>query len=268
MKMWEERKDRQTNLFHFGRHAPNVPLLDILGRGKRTSGWNIWQRFPPFGKVLPSLLSSSRLLASSWSIYADFSVHRAQRQRQTQPLVGCSPRQVPHADHRQQEARSCRFQNKSAALPRNVWRPPAETNMLNRGRVQRGSGGRVFQSWGAVRLKAQLPLVLRWDQWGTWRKRNWGSRVGLIWRISDRCGGANVISNVILITVKGHGFGQDQNCGTKCPPQYVPYSVTVSSMHVSLRHYLDQVKQSLKPSQISGMSMSLMKHKEIKFKIC
>lgn len=123
MKMWEGRKDRQTNLFHFGRHAPNFPLLSpkysSFEKKRKISGRNLWQRFPPLGKVLPSLLSSSRLLTPSWSIYAEFSLHWAQRQRQTQPLIRCSPRKVRHSNHWRQEVRGSCFQNKSAALPSN-----------------------------------------------------------------------------------------------------------------------------------------------------
>lgn len=57
------------------------------------------------------------LLASSWSIYAEFSLRGAQRQRQTQPLIRCSPRQARRSNHGQQEVRGGCFQNKSAALP-------------------------------------------------------------------------------------------------------------------------------------------------------
>lgn len=74
-----ERREttRQTNLFYFGRHAPNPPVYPekngYLKKKIKISGRKARQRkSSPF----PSLLSSSALLASSWCVSAEFSSAR------------------------------------------------------------------------------------------------------------------------------------------------------------------------------------------------
>lgn len=61
-----------TNLFHFSRHGPESP--PSFPRKIKTSRGNLWQLFPGLGKLLLSLLSSSRLLTLSLSIYVEFSL--------------------------------------------------------------------------------------------------------------------------------------------------------------------------------------------------
>lgn len=164
--------------------SPFYPQNIDLLKKKKISGRNIWQRFPPLGKVLPSLLSSSRLLTASWSIYAEFSLHWAQRQRQTQPLIRCSPRQVRHSNHWQQEVRSGCFQNKSAALPsiRVTFYSlllKAMIGMWTEGRsrcyeclVQEISRVGDQSGW-----ELTSPMVRRWAS-STLRWRIWGSSIG------------------------------------------------------------------------------------------
>lgn len=86
---WEETgRSSDTNLFHFSRHGPKSPLRtrkDLKKNSPRIG----WQLVLPVGtKVLPSLLSSARLLTVSWSLFMlSFPSVSAEAAAQTQAAI-------------------------------------------------------------------------------------------------------------------------------------------------------------------------------------
>lgn len=100
-------------------NPPLVPEKSTISRGHE------WQLFPPLGKVLLSLLSSSRLLTFSLSIHVEFfpSVS-AGAAAQTQAAILCSavPSQTKLATIEQEVCR-CAFQNKRASTTHAGKRP-------------------------------------------------------------------------------------------------------------------------------------------------
>lgn len=114
---WERRPAGTATLTCFTsagmvQNPPLVPEKSKISRGHE------WQLFPPLGKVLLSLLSSSRLLTFSFSIHVEFfpSVS-AGTAAQTQAAILCSavPSQTKLATIIQEVCRRA-FQNKSACI--------------------------------------------------------------------------------------------------------------------------------------------------------